>query len=137
MNTQPVQADEARINQARAHAAQHRIADAEALYRDILKTAPDTPEALNFVAMCALSRGEFASAGHDLEHAARVNPTEPEIWKNLGIVQLAQRHGGEALDAFDRALGLEPMHFAARLHRGAALEQLGRIDDATIAYFGA
>jgi len=137
MNIRAKQADEARINQARAHAAQHRIADAEALYRDILKTAPDTPEALNFVAMCALSRGEFASAGQDLEHAARVNPTEPEIWKNLGIVHLAQHHGGEALDAFDRALGLEPMHFAARLHRGAALEQLGRIDDATAAYFGA
>lgn len=137
MNTQAAQADEARINQARAHAAQHRIADAEALYREILKTAPDTPEALNFVAMCALSRGEFASAGQDLEHAARINPTEPEIWKNLGIVHLAQHRGGEALDAFDRALGLEPMHFAARLHRGAALEQLGRIDDATAAYFGA
>jgi aspartate beta-hydroxylase len=137
MNTDATQADEARINQARAHAAQHRIADAEALYRDILKTAPDTPEALNFVAMCALSRGEFALAGRDLEHAARINPTEPEIWKNLGIVHLAQRHGDEALDAFDRALGLEPMHFAARLHRGAALEQLGRADDATTAYFGA
>jgi aspartate beta-hydroxylase len=137
MNTQAVQADEARINQARAHAAQHRIADAEALYRDILKTAPDTAEALNFVAMCALARGEFASAVHDLEHAARINPTEPEIWKNLGIVHLAQHHGDEALDAFDRALGLEPMHFAARLHRGAALEQLGRVEDATTAYFGA
>jgi aspartate beta-hydroxylase len=137
MNSQAVQADEARINQARAHAAQHRIADAEALYRDILRTAPDTPEALNFVAMCALSRGEFMSAGQALEHAARINPTEPEIWKNLGIVHLAQHRGDEALDAFDRALGLEPMHFAARLHRGAALEQLGRIDDATAAYFGA
>jgi aspartate beta-hydroxylase len=137
MNTQAVQADEARINQARAHAAQHRVADAEALYRDILKSAPDTPEALNFVAMCALSRGDFDAAAHDLEHAASINPTEPEIWKNLGIVHLAQHRGGEALDAFDRALGLEPMHFAARLHRGAALEQLDRTDDATIAYFGA
>lgn len=137
MNTQAVQADEARINQARAHAAQHRIADAEAIYRDILKTAPDTPEALNFVAMCALARGDFASAQRELEHAAHLNPAEPEIWKNLGIVHLAQHRGDDALDAFDRALGLEPMHFAARLHRGAALEQLGRVDDATAAYFGA
>src|SRR5690242_21540363 len=137
MQQSTAQTHEARINQARAHAAQHRIAEAEAVYRDILKDAPETPEALNFVAMCALARGDFAAAQHDLERAARVNPTEPEIWKNLGIVQLAQRHGGEALDAFDRALGLEPMHFAARLHRGAALEQLGRVDDATTAYFGA
>lgn len=133
-NTQP---NEARINQARAHAAQHRIGEAEAVYRDILRTAPDTPEALNFVAMCALSRGEFTAAQRDLEHAARLNPTEPEIWKNVGIVHLAQRHSGDALDAFDRALGIEPVHFAARLHRGAALEQLGRIDEATTAYFGA
>lgn len=137
MNTQAAQADEARINQARAHAAQHRIAEAEAVYRDILKTAPDTPEALNFVAMCALSRGDFATAQRDLEQAANLNPTEPEIWKNVGIVHLAQHHGGEALDAFDRALGLEPMHFASRLHRGAALEQLDRMNEATAAYFGA
>jgi aspartate beta-hydroxylase len=122
---------------ARAHAAQHRIPEAEAVYRDILKTTPDTPEALNFVAMCALSRGDFASAQRDLEHAARINPTEPEIWKNVGIAQLAQHRADAALDAFDRALGLEPMHFAARLHRGAALEQLQRRDDATTAYFGA
>jgi aspartate beta-hydroxylase len=133
MDPQAAQADEARINQARAHAAQHRIGEAEAVYRDILADAPDTPEALNFVAMCALSRGEFAIAQRDLEQAARVNPTEPEIWKNLGIVHLAQHGFGDALDAFDRALGIEPVHFAARLHRGAALEQLGRVDDATAA----
>ncbi|MGH8184598.1 MAG: aspartyl/asparaginyl beta-hydroxylase domain-containing protein [Rhodanobacteraceae bacterium] len=137
MNTQAAQTDETRISLARAHAAQQRIAEAEAVYRDILKTAPETPEALNFVAMCALSRGEFASAQRDLEHAARLEPTQPEIWKNIGIVSLAQHRDADALDAFDRALGLEPMHFAARLHRGAALEQLGRTEEATAAYYGA
>ena len=137
MNTQAAQADQARIHQARAHAAQHRIGEAEAVYRRILADAPDTPEALNFVAMCSLSRGDLASAQRDLERAAQLEPTQPEIWKNLGIVHLAQQRFEDALDAFDRALGIEPVHFAARLHRGAALEQLGRTDDATAAYFGA
>ncbi|HET7930434.1 MAG TPA: aspartyl/asparaginyl beta-hydroxylase domain-containing protein [Rhodanobacteraceae bacterium] len=137
MNTPAAPADETRINLARAHAAQQRIGEAEAVYRDILKASPDTPEALNFIAMCALARGEFAAAQRDLEQAARLEPTEPEIWKNVGIVQLAQHRSDDALDAFDRALGLEPMHFAARLHRGAALEQLGRLDEAAAAYFGA
>ncbi|WHZ20287.1 MAG: Putative hydroxylase [Rhodanobacteraceae bacterium] len=137
MTTSAAQADESRINLARAHAAQHRIAEAEAVYRDILQGAPDTPEALNFVAMCALARGEFASAQRDLEHAAHLEPTQPEIWKNLGIVHLAQHRPEDALDALDRALGIEPVHFAARLHRGAALEQLGRMDDAATAYYGA
>src|SRR5690348_17862314 len=83
MNTQAAQADQARIHQARAHAAQHRIGEAEAVYRKILADAPDTPEALNFVAMCSLSRGDPASAQRDLERAARLEPTQPEIWKNL------------------------------------------------------
>ncbi|HEX7324388.1 MAG TPA: aspartyl/asparaginyl beta-hydroxylase domain-containing protein [Rhodanobacteraceae bacterium] len=137
MNTPAAPTEDPRIYAARAHAAQHRIPEAEQAYREILSTTPDTPEALNFVAMCELSRGDFAGAQRDLEHAAALNPTEPEIWKNVGIVQLAQRRSADALDAFDRALGLEPMHFAARLHRGGALEQLGRTDDAAAAYFGA
>ncbi|MGH8215582.1 MAG: tetratricopeptide repeat protein, partial [Rhodanobacteraceae bacterium] len=86
MSTQAAQADETRNNPARAHAAQHRIGEAEAVYREILAGAPDTPEALNFVAMCELSRGEFASAQRDLERAAHLEPTQPEIWKNVGIV---------------------------------------------------
>lgn len=129
--------DDGRISTARGHAAQHRLDAAEAAYREVLVDAPDTPEALNFIAMCELSRGEFAAAQQRLEHAAEINPEEPEIWKSLGIIHLAQHHGPEAVDTFDRALGLEPMHFATRLHRGAALEQMGRVADATAAYFGA
>ncbi len=125
------------IELARNHAAQQRIAEAEAAYRAVLKAAPDTPEALNFVGMCALARGELASAQHDLERASQLEPAQPEIWKNLGIVHLARRDPGAALAAIDRALALEPSHHAARLHRGAALEMLGRSDDATAAYFGA
>ncbi len=48
-----------------------------------------------------------------------------------------QHHGPEALSAFDHALGIDPAHSVARLYRGAALEQLGRGDDAAITYFGA
>lgn len=129
--------DDGRISTARGHAAQHRLDAAEAAYREVLVDAPDTPEALNFVAMCELSRGEFTAAQQRLEHAAEINPEEPEIWKSLGIIHLAQHHGAEAVDTFDRALGLEPMHFATRLHRGAALEQMGRMADATAAYYGA
>ncbi|TAN07572.1 MAG: tetratricopeptide repeat protein [Rhodanobacteraceae bacterium] len=137
MNTQAGEADQSQITLARAYAAQQRIGEAEAAYRNVLRTAPDTPEALNFVAMCALSRRDFAPAQRDLERAAELNPGEPEIWKNFGIMYLAQKQGFSALHAFDRALDLQPAHFAARLLRGNALEQMGRIDEAAKAYFGA
>ncbi|HEX7348064.1 MAG TPA: aspartyl/asparaginyl beta-hydroxylase domain-containing protein [Rhodanobacteraceae bacterium] len=129
--------NDTRLQQARAYAAQQRIGDAERAYRDILQAAPDTPEALNFVAMCALARGELAAAQAALEHAAQLEPKQPEIWKNIGIVHLAQHQAPAALDAFDRALELDPAHLAARLYRGTALEQSGQIDAATAEYFGA
>jgi aspartate beta-hydroxylase len=125
------------LHHARTYARQGQIGEAETSYRRILQKAPDQFEALNFVAVCALSRGDLASAQRDLEHAARLAPEEAEIWKNLGIVYLAQQRREEALGAFDHALKIEPGHDASRLHRAVALEQLGRADEATAAYFGA
>jgi aspartate beta-hydroxylase len=137
MTTDVAANEDPRVYQARGHAAQHDIAQAEALYREIIQTAPDLAEALNFIGMCELGRGELAAATGHLEAAARAAPEEAEIWKNVGIVHLAQGHDGDALDAFERALGIEPMHFAARLHRAGAYEHMGRLDDAAAAYFGA
>jgi aspartate beta-hydroxylase len=122
---------------ARGHARAGRIAQAEASYRDALSAAPDTPEALNFVAMCALGRGELAEAQRMLERAAELEPEQPEIWKSLGLVHLGADRATDALAAFDRALQLDPDHFVARLHRGAALERLGRTYDAMASYYGA
>ncbi len=137
MTTDVAASEDPRVYQARAHAAQHRIDEAERLYREIIQTNRTLAEAWNFIGMCELGRGELDAARGHLERAAAAAPTEAEIWKNIGIVNLAQGRGDDAVDAFDRALGIEPMHFAARLHRGAALEQLGRLDAAAAAYFGA
>lgn len=125
------------VEQARAFARQGRIADAERVYREVLSEVPDAPEALNFVAMCALSRGDLVDAQRKLEHASELEPRQPEIWKSLGVVHLAADRAQQALDAFDHALGLDPAHFVARLHRGAAMERLGRHYDAIANYFGA
>jgi aspartate beta-hydroxylase len=139
MNSSPLvtSADPQRIEQARAYARQGRIAEADNAYRAILAEAPDTPEALNFVAMCALSRGDLADAQRMLDRAVELEPTQPELWKSLGIVHMAADHPQAALECFDRALGLDPNHFVARLHRGAALERLGRGRDSIANYYGA
>ncbi|MBS0432305.1 MAG: aspartyl/asparaginyl beta-hydroxylase domain-containing protein [Proteobacteria bacterium] len=125
------------LEQARAHARDGRIAQAEASYRAALSSAPDTPEALNFIAMCALARGEFADAQRMLERAVELDPGQPEIRKTLGLVHLGADRAAEAVEAFDQALRLDPDHFVSRLHRGAALERIGRSYDATASYFGA
>ena len=137
MQDTPLPADPQRIEHARAFARQGRIPEAEGAYRAILADAPDTPEALNFIAMCALARGDLVEAQGMLDHAAELEPAQPEIRKSLGIVHLAADRPQRALECFDRALQLDPQHFVARLHRGAALERLGRRDDAIANYYGA
>ena len=137
MNTTATTADPQRIEQARAFARAGRIGEAETAYRGILAEAPDTPEALNFVAMCALARGEADAALRELERAAQLEPAQPEIWKNLGIVHLAAARAQQALEAFERALQLDPHHFVARLHRGAAFERMGDRYQAAANYYGA
>lgn len=125
------------LDHAREFARQGRIPDAEASYRDALAAAPDTPEALNFVAVCALARGDVADAQGKLERAIELEPAQPEIWKNLGAARLTAGRFDAALAALDRALQLDSTHFVARLQRGAAFERLGRNGEATASYYGA
>jgi len=125
------------LDYAREFARTGCIPEAEASYREALAAAPDTPEALNFVAVCALARGEVADARTKLERALELEPAQPDIWKNLGAAHLVAGHFDAALAAFDRALQLDPAHVVARLQRGAAFEQLGRKGEATASYYGA
>ncbi|MEO6967123.1 MAG: aspartyl/asparaginyl beta-hydroxylase domain-containing protein [Rhodanobacteraceae bacterium] len=138
MSTNPAAADLSLIlDRAREFARTGRIAEAETSYRAALAAAPDTPEALNFIAVCALARGDVAEAQGKLERAVVLEPAQPEIWKNIGAVHIAAGRFEDALAAFDRALQLDPAHFVARLQRGAAFEQLGRNQEATANYYGA
>lgn len=128
---------ESQIEQARAQARQGHIAQAEAAYREVLAADSGNAEALNFVGMCALARGEFAEAERMLQLASEREPEQPEIWKTLGLVHMGAGRAAEAAAAFDHALRLDPEHFVARLHRGAAMERMGRTYDAVACYFGA
>lgn len=128
---------ESQIEQARAQARQGHIAQAEAAYREVLAADSGNAEALNFVGMCALARGEFAEAERMLQLASEREPEQPEIWKTLGLVHMGAGRAAEAAAAFDHALHLDPEHFVARLHRGAAMERMGRTYDAVACYFGA
>ncbi|MEO7066722.1 MAG: aspartyl/asparaginyl beta-hydroxylase domain-containing protein [Rhodanobacter sp.] len=125
------------VAQARGLVIGQRMEDAEVAYREALDHSPDNPEALNFIAMCELGRGEFDAACAHLEHAIHIDSQEASFRKNLGIAQLALGRAQEAIDTFDEVIAMDPKEFSARLHRAAALERLGNSYDATTAYYRA
>ena len=72
----------------------------------------------------------FAEARTSLREACRLAPAQAAIWLNLGVACLELRQLDEAVDAFRRALDLEPNWPEARNVFGTALLQQGRTTEA-------
>jgi tetratricopeptide (TPR) repeat protein len=65
-----------------------------------------------------------------LEEACREEPQPAQTHTQLGIAKLVAGDAQGALGCFDRALKLEPNHVPSLINRGAALKQLGRLEEA-------
>jgi Flp pilus assembly protein TadD len=53
---------------------------------------------------------------------------------NMGAELAKEGRMAEALDYFDRAVGISPDSVEAHFNRGVALAKLGRIDEATVEF---
>ena len=61
-------------------------------------------------------------------------PQHPFGWKALGAVLNARGKKSEAVDAFQKAVGLSPQDAEAHSNLGVALQRLGRLDEAMASY---
>ena len=120
--------------QAVALHQQGRLAEAEALYRQILATDGRIFPALYLLGMLRLEQGDSTEAATLLARAVAVNGNDPAAWLHYGLALQGQRRFKEALTAHERALGLQPALAPARLGRGAALRALGHTREALIDY---
>jgi tetratricopeptide (TPR) repeat protein len=77
-----------------------------------------------------LGAGEFAEAVEHFQAVAERSPDEPNPWDSLGEGYLANAMPDKALDAYSRALAIEPTFEASILGRGLALAALGRYEEA-------
>ncbi|MGH8084087.1 MAG: aspartyl/asparaginyl beta-hydroxylase domain-containing protein [Lysobacter sp.] len=121
----------------------HRAAEngrpdvAEAAYLALLKQIPDDVEALNFVAMLAMSRQQLPMARELLERARNAAPDDGPTRKNLGVVLLQSGDPEAAEHLLLDAVRDDPDYFVARLYLGLAFERRGRGRDACVHYFKA
>lgn len=127
----------AQLEQARNAATQGRIAEAEAHYQRLLALLPDSAEALNFLAMCALARQQPAQAIALLERARALVPADAETLKSLGLAYRQAGRTDEAVASLGAAVEQAPDYFLARFHLATLLQQLGRDDEALPVFFRA
>ena len=98
----------AALHAAVEHHQADRLDEAEALYRRILRSHPEHPDALNLLGVIVQQRGEHATAEELIRKAIRSSPRVADYHNNLGKVLVRQGKIDEAVAYFRKAERLGP-----------------------------
>ncbi|MBW8039424.1 MAG: tetratricopeptide repeat protein [Planctomycetes bacterium] len=106
------------------------LTEARRQYQQVLKCAPDNPDALHSLGLVAYQMGRYQEAVELISKAIENNPSMPQFYNNLGIAFKALKRFKEAVDAYQQALCLEPDFVDAYFNLGNALRHEGQYDEA-------
>ena len=122
------------LNTAVAHHREGRLAEAERIYRDILRQHPDHPAALYFLGRVAASTGHLDHAATLLSRASQLDPTNADCLGVLGEVLAKLNRRDDAIAAYRAAVALRPDWVEALNNLGQLLHAAGRSAEAIDAY---
>ena len=111
-----------------------RLAEAEALYRQVLTRQPDHAEALHLLGIIAYQGGQLGPAAELVGRAIALQPNHAEAYNTLGSILRAQRKVGESVAAFFKAVQLHPQFAEAHFNLAQALKENGKPAEAAAAY---
>ena len=123
-----------RVEEGLQHHGAGRLREAEALYRQALAEDPHNIDALHFLGVVALQRGDPGQAVVLISQALSRNPANPPACNNLGLALAAQGRRREAVSAWLEALALHPEFTDAARNLGENLRVL-QPDPASDAHF--
>ncbi len=110
------------------------LAEAELLYREILKKHPKYFDALHLLGAMELQRGHYQEAYLQISAALKINAQSYSAHANLAYALVELERPEEALASCDTALAMKPDHADALCSRGNALRILGRWEEALASY---
>jgi predicted O-linked N-acetylglucosamine transferase (SPINDLY family) len=111
-----------------------RLAEAEALYRQILAAEPNHADALHFLGVIAHQVGQQEAAVELIRQSIAIHPDNYAPHSNLGEAYRAMNRLDEAVASYREALRLNPGKAGTYFNLGNALKDLGRVDEAIEAY---
>jgi predicted O-linked N-acetylglucosamine transferase (SPINDLY family) len=103
-----------------------RLGQAEHMYREILKHAPQHPDALHLLGVLLSQNDKHDDAAQLIERAIEVNPTFADYHNNLGEALRRSGKTERAVESYQRALHLRPDYLDAQNNLSIALAKLGR-----------
>ena len=133
MPAQSAQLD-AQLHQALGLHQASRLAEAEALYRQVLALRPDLAEVHVNCALTQLGQGKHGEAEASLQRAIAARPDHAKAHLHMGDALSFQNRFEEAVASYRRAVRLKPDYAEAYSNFGNALLQLGEMEQARAAY---
>ncbi|HEY0294989.1 MAG TPA: tetratricopeptide repeat protein, partial [Bordetella sp.] len=121
------------LQTALAHHRAGRLAQAVAIYQQILEANPNDSEALHWLGNAAGQLGEIDLAVTLLAKAHTLAPRNAQYLLSLGAMHRARQAYEPSLACYEQALALQPGSGAACYGKGMALQRLGRTQDAMAA----
>jgi tetratricopeptide (TPR) repeat protein len=119
---------------AESHVNGGRLAEAEAVLRQILRADPNQPDALNALAALASGAGRYDIAIALQQRALAVRPNAPLYWSNLGEMQRRAGNLAAAIEHGKKAVALRPSFAAGHNNLGAAQAEAGELAAALESY---
>jgi len=111
-----------------------QLAQAEALYRSVLKAQPRNFDAAFLLGLSLAQRREFEPAREFFAKAVRIKPESVEGHYNLGLAQHSSGLLAEALESYNRTIKLQPHHAVALHNAGAVLHAMKRHEEAVVCF---
>ena len=107
-----------------------RLTEAEAVYDEILAKNAHHQRASYLKGIIHLGRRRLGEAHAALLKATVAFPDDSEVWNNLANCLRAMGRHDAAVEAYDKAIILDPMFAGVYANRARTLRQLGRLDEA-------
>ena len=128
----------ARVNQGCLLLRQRRPAEAQAAFRTVLAQHPQRPDACLGLAEGCLQAGDAATARDLLERLGAAEPAglaqmaawHGNLWALVGSALWEARQTEPAVEAYRRAVKIDPAHFMAQANIGAVRMAQGSLGEA-------
>jgi predicted O-linked N-acetylglucosamine transferase (SPINDLY family) len=111
-----------------------KLAEAEALYRQILAAQPNDADVLQLLGMLNSQQGRKEEAVAFLRRALALAPAAPDCNYNMGVVLAELSRHDEAIAALKRATELKPDFAEAFQHLGISLRAQNQLEPAAEAF---
>lgn len=110
------------------------LAEAGAIYRQILSRNPDHHDALHMLGVLSKQMGDDDAAIDLIGRAIRIQPDCAEAHNNLGSILNDKGRFGDAAASCRRAIQLKPSYAQAHYNLGNAQAAMGQFDEAISSY---